>query len=174
MVVNAAQWIVDQLRAQAESWAAQVRDLQSMKVPTSLEAQRRELLQSAKTIYDKIKTVWPGFDMGTNLGGVFAVVPIAIITASAAMITAWVVSYNKFKVGVEAELERERRAEFERLSVQVGPERAAEIIKTQLPAAPNGGGFFDNLAGSAGGAVGTAVAWGAIAFGLIWFVRSQR
>lgn len=156
----AANWVVSQLRAQALEWAEKVAELRNTDVPQSFIAEKNRLLNSAKSIIEKIKLVWPDFN-SAGLGGA-VLVPIAVVSAAAALITVWVVDYNKFMADLNAQLERERREEFEKLSQQVGPDRAAEIIGIREPASA---GFLDGLMNSVGGVVGAVIAVGALAWG---------
>lgn len=149
------------LKNRIRAWAQQVAALASMRVPAAFEARRDALVIEARKIGDQIAKIWPGFETA-SLGAPILVVPVAIAGLIAAGITAWTLSYNKFMRELEAELERERREEFERLSAEVGPEVAAEIIErrnlsTRTP------GFFGELgkglSGVAGLGIAAVVAW---------------
>lgn len=157
---------LDYFKNKANFWATKVRNLATMKVPSSLEAERRSLLQKAMPIrytVEKIIGNMPSLE-NIGLGFVMVVVGAAAVAAAVASITYWITDYNKFL----AKLDAAQRAQGAGLT----PQQSADYVQTiDSGAAGSSGGIFG---GSVFGSVAKYALPLLVVGGVAIFLMSKR
>lgn len=95
---------LEYFRNKVNWWAARVNQLRSMKIPASLESERKALLSRAATIKARVESILGKVPSLQNIGlGVApAVVAVAAVAVVVSMISAWAFDYSKFLTRVEA------------------------------------------------------------------------
>lgn len=113
-VTKASAATVAALKQKAQAWAKEVVALYNMKVPASMEAEKRALLSRANTIRKMVEAVFGNMAEFKNIqlsGAPLIAVTATAITAIAAAMTYWVTDFGKFKLEVTRQIEANKHVQ---------------------------------------------------------------
>jgi len=126
---------LDYFKSKANFWATKVKALVSMKVPASLEAERKSLLSKAVSVKNSVEKIMGNIPslQGVGLGIWPVVIGVAVVASAVSAMANWIIDYNKFL----AKLEAAQKAQASGLT----PQQSAEYVQS-IDADSGGGGIL--------------------------------